>query len=157
MSEWSDSSLYLGGNGFFLLLIPVLGALAYWAYQRTFPEVDSVRRMVLVVLRGAALLLLVAVLAEPVFAWWSKQVIRPILLVLVDTSASMKTAERGKTRLEQAVAILSEEHWRSRLDQAEIRAWGFAEEIYPLALDTAAVIRAGGQATDIGRALEASL
>ena len=141
----------------FLILIPILGALAYWAYQRTYPEVESVRRMVLFVLRGAALILLVAVLAEPVFAWWSKQVIRPILLVLVDTSASMKTAEQGRTRLEQAVAILGAEHWRSRLDQAEIRAWGFAEEVYPLGLDTIAVIRAGGQATNIGHALEASL
>ena len=105
----------------------------------------------------AALVLLVSVLAEPVFAWWSKQVIKPLVLVLVDTSASMNTTERGTTRLQQIAAVIADAGWRSRLAQAEIRAWGFAESVYPLALDTAAVVQAGGQATNIGHALVASL
>ena len=157
MAEWSDSKLYLEGNGLFLLLVPVLGYLAYWVYRHTYPEVDTARRSVLVVLRGAALVLLVSVLAEPVFAWWSKQVIKPLVLVLVDTSASMNTTERGTTRLQQIAAVIADAGWRSRLAQAEIRAWGFAESVYPLALDTAAVVQAGGQATNIGHALVASL
>lgn len=157
MAEWSDSKLYLEGNGLFLLLVPALGYLAYWVYRHTYPEVDTARRSVLVVLRGAALVLLVSVLAEPVFAWWSKQVIKPLVLVLVDTSASMNTTERGTTRLQQIAAVIADAGWRSRLAQAEIRAWGFAESVYPLALDTAAVVQAGGQATNIGHALVASL
>ena len=157
MSEWSDSSLYLEGSIYFLILLPVLGAFAYWAYRHTYPEVDSVRRMVLVALRIAALGLLVAVLAEPVLRWWSKQVIRPMLLVLVDTSPSMKTSERGKTRLEQVVTVLRTESWQSSLNQAEIHAWGFADSIYPLALDTIATVNIGGQATDIAQALETTI
>ena len=157
MAEWSDSELYLEGNGLFLLLVPVLGYLTYWIYRHTYPEVDTARRSVLVVLRGAALVLLVSVLAEPVFAWWSKQVIKPLVLVLVDTSASMNTTERGTTRLQQIAAVIADAGWRSRLAQAEIRSWGFAESVYPLALDTAAVVQAGGQATNIGHALVASL
>ena len=157
MSEWSDSSISFEGNVFFLVLLPLFVVFVYWVYRRTYPEVRSLQRMVLVILRSVALTLLVAVLAEPVLAWWSKQVIRPILLVLVDTSLSMKTAERGNTRLGEAVAVLDAAKWRSHLEQAEIRAWGFAESIYPLDLDTVAALNVGGQATNIGRALAASL
>ena len=112
--------------------------------------------MVLVVLRGAAVALLVTVLCEPVLTWWHQRVIRPLVLVLVDTSPSMRVAG-SSTRLQQAVAVLEDERWSERLQQAEVRAWGFAESAYPLALDTVAVASTRGQATDIGRALAASL
>ena len=79
--------------------------------------------MVLVVLRGAAVALLAMVLCEPVLTWWHQQVIRPLVLVLVDTSPSMRVTEGPVTRLQQAVAVLSDEGWSVRLQQAEVRAW----------------------------------
>lgn len=157
MSEWSDSQLQLAGSRLFLVLLPFLLAFAYWVYQRTYPQVDPKRRMVLVVLRGAAVALLAVVLCEPVLTWWHQQVIRPLVLVLVDTSPSMRVAEGPVTRLQQAATVLGDEGWSARLQQAEVRAWGFAESAYPLALDTVAVASTRGQATDIGRALSASL
>ena len=113
--------------------------------------------MVLVALRGAAVALLAMVLCEPVLTWWHQQIIRPLVLVLVDTSPSMRVAEGPVSRLQQAVAVLGDEDWSVRLQQAEVRAWGFAESAYPLALDTVAAASTRGQATDIGRALAASL
>ena len=150
MSEWSDSQLQLAGPRLFLVLLPFLLAFVYWVYQRTYPQVEPKRRMVLVVLRGAAVALLTMVL-------WHQQVIRPLVLVLVDTSTSMRVAEGSITRLQQAATVLSDEGWSARLQQAEVRAWGFAESAYPLALDTVAVANTRGQATDIGRALATSL
>ena len=157
MSEWSDSHLQLAGHRVFLVLLPFLIAFVYWVYQRTYPQVDPKRRMALVVLRGAAVALLAMVLCEPVLTWWHQQVIRPLVLVLVDTSPSMRGTEGSVTRLQQAVAVLSDEGWSARLQQAEVRAWGFAESAYPLALDTVAVASTRGQATDIGRAVATSL
>jgi len=113
--------------------------------------------MALVVLRGATVALLAMVLCEPVLTWWHHQGIRPLVLVLVDTSPSMRVTEGPVTRLQQAVAVLSDEGWSARLQQAEVRAWGFAESAYPLALDTVAVASTRGQATNIGRALATSL
>lgn len=156
MSEWSDSQLQLAGPRIFLVLLPFLLAFVYWVYQRTYPDVAPKIRMVLVVLRGAAVALLVSVLCEPVLTWWHQRVIRPLVLVLVDTSPSMRVAG-SSTRLQQAVAVLEDERWSERLQQAEVRAWGFAESAYPLALDTVAAASTRGQATDIGRALAASL
>ena len=156
MSEWADSQLQLAGPRVFLVLLPFLLAFVYWVYQRTYPDVEPKNRMVLVVLRGAAIALLTIVLCEPVLTWWHQRVIRPLVLVLVDTSPSMRVAG-SSTRLQQAVAVLGDERWSERLQQAEVRAWGFAESAYPLALDTVAVASTHGQATDIGRALAASL
>lgn len=113
--------------------------------------------MVLVVLRSAAVALLALVLCEPVLTWWHQQIIRPLVLVLVDTSPSMRVAAGPDTRLQQAVAVMGDGVWSVRLQQAEVRAWGFAESAYPLALDTVAAASTRGQATDIGRALAASL
>ena len=157
MSEWSDSHLQLAGPRVFLVLLPFLLAFVYWVYQRTYPDVDPKRRMMLVVLRGAAVALLALVLCEPVLTWWHQRVIRPLVLVLVDTSPSMGAAEGPVTRLQQAAAVLGDEDWSARLQQAEVRAWGFAESAYPLALDTVAAASTRGQATDIGRALATSL
>ena len=157
MSEWSDNHLQLAGPRVFLVLLPFLIAFVYWVYQRTYPQVEPKRRMVLVVLRGAAVALLTMVLCEPILTWWHQQVIRPLVLVLVDTSPSMRVAEGSVTRLQQAAAVLGDEGWSARLQQAEVRAWGFAESAYPLALDTVAAASTRGQATDIGRALAASL
>lgn len=153
MFKWSDSNFYLEGSGYFLLLLPVLGAFVGWVYRYTHPEVEPMRRVVLVALRTAALGLLLSLLAEPVVGWWSQQVIRPMVLVLLDTSPSMKTTEQGRTRLEQIFPVLKSEDWRAGLDQAEIRAWGFAESVYPLALDTVAAVNVGGQATNIAQAI----
>ena len=157
MSEWSDSQLQFAGPRVFLVLLPFLIAFVYWVYQRTYPQVDVKRRMVLVALRTVAVALLAMVLCEPILTWWHQQVIRPLVLVLVDTSPSMRVAEGPVTRLQQAVAVLSDERWSARLQQAEVRAWGFAESAYLLALDTVAVASTRGQATNIGRALATSL
>ena len=157
MSEWSDSQLQLAGPDVFLVLLPFLLAFVYWVYQRTYPQVAAKRRLVLVGLRGTAVALLAMVLCEPVLTWWHQQVIRPLVLVLVDTSTSMRVAEGPVTRLQQVATVLDDERWAVRLQQAEIRAWGFAESAYPLALDMVAVASPRGQATDIGRALTASL
>ena len=136
MSEWSDSHLQLAGPGVFLVLLPFLLVFVYWVYQRTYPQVDAKRRLMLVVLRSATVVLLAMVLCEPVLTWWHQQVIRPLVLVLVDTSPSMRVAEGSFTRLRQVATVLGDERWAVRLQQAEIRAWGFAESAYPLALDT---------------------
>ena len=156
MSEWSDSQLQLAGPRVVLVLLPFLLAFVYWVYQRTHPDVEPKTRMVLVGLRGAAVALLAMVLCEPVLTWWHQRVVRPLVLVLVDTSPSMRVAG-SSSRLQQAAAVLGDERWSAHLQQAEVRAWGFAESAYPLALDTIAVASTHGQATDIGRALAASL
>jgi len=157
MSEWLDFSVRLEGDRAFLALLPVAGALAYLIYQRTHPAVDPVRRIALAAMRGAAMALILLMLAEPVLGLWSKQVVYPLFLLLVDTSPSMGTEEEGIQRLAQVKEVLEHEDWRERLAPAEVQAWGFAGEPYDLSLDTVSVLGVNGQATDLSSALEKSL
>lgn len=136
-----------------LVLLPAVCFLTYFIYRQTHPSPDQKRRILLVGLRSAIASLLLLLLIEPVLSLWSKQVVRPLLLLLVDTSPSMATAEEGISRLRQVEEVLKHEDWRKALAQAEVRAWGFAENPYPLSLDTVSALQVNGLATDLSRAL----
>jgi hypothetical protein len=157
MAEWLDFQVHLEGHWFWLALIPLALAAVYCCYRHTLPALTPRLRWVLIALRSLALFLLLAVLAEIVVDWWNKQVIRPWVLVLVDTSASMGMAEEGQSRLAEAVALLSSAEFTHALSSARLAVWGFAETTYPLALDTLAQVGVGGQATDLARALAKGL
>ena len=157
MSPWLDWSLRLEGHRVVLALLPVALGLVYLIYRRTYPAASSRLRAALVVLRSLALGLLLLLLVEPVLGLWKKEVVRPRLLVLLDTSASMAAAEGDGRRLERAVAVLAHEDFRAALDPAEVSAWGFAEAPYDLGLDTLDLLRPAGPATDLAAALDGSL
>ncbi len=157
MSQWLDLSLSLEGHRFVLVLLPVVLGLVYLVYRRTYPFAGPLLRAAFVALRSLALCLLLLLLVEPVLGMWSKEVVRPRLLVLLDTSASMAAAEGGGRRLERAAAVLDHEDFRATLAPAVVSARGFAEGPYALDLDTLASLRPGGSATDLAGALDRSL
>ncbi len=72
-----------------MLLAIVLAALVYWMYRRTAEQVPWLRRVVLTLLRGTFLLLILGTLLQPVLSVSYEQMIRRMLLLLVDSSGSM--------------------------------------------------------------------
>ena len=95
MPEWLDLHLRLEGRQEWVILVPVLAAVVYLVYQRTRPPVGRARRWQLVALRSLTLALLAVLLAEPVLGFWGKQVRRPGVVLLVDTSPSMALEEEA--------------------------------------------------------------
>jgi hypothetical protein len=99
--------------GWIILLVVVLLALTWWSYRRVAGELSSPRlRWVLTVLRGALFLLLALILLRPVLAFTVEGTIRRQLLMLVDTSASMKIQDprfdaADLTRAAMARGVLS--------------------------------------------------
>ncbi|HKQ57152.1 MAG TPA: VWA domain-containing protein, partial [Candidatus Eisenbacteria bacterium] len=87
----TDLSLHLAPNAPWLLLALaslVLVALALWAYRFSIPPLPALARRALPALRGAALLALVWLLAQPVFE--RARAGGPArLVVLLDRSRSM--------------------------------------------------------------------
>lgn len=157
MAEWLDFQIRLEGYWIWLALIPLALAGTCYIYRHTLPAVASPLRWTLVALRGLAMALLLAVLAEIVVDWWNKQVIHPWVLVLVDTSASMATAEEGQSRFAAAAAALSDPDFVQALASARLAVWGFAETPYALDLDTLSRVAASGRATDLSWALTRGL
>ncbi|NKB69950.1 MAG: hypothetical protein GKR89_22990 [Candidatus Latescibacteria bacterium] len=157
MSNWLDFAGRLEGKAWLLFFIPAVLGFVYYTYLKTDPGTSARRRLFLIGLRGSTLLLLLVLLAEPVLDLWRKEVVPPMLLVLVDTSASMAIEEDGKTRLEQVKQVLQDVEFQRRLGGTKIVAQRFAEKAYALDLDTLAKVRPEGPATDIARALKQSL
>ncbi len=148
------SALYFAGSGLLLVLIPLLVALVFGIYRRTYPTVRGGWFWTLVILRSGVFFLLIALLAEPILEFWNKRVRNPHLLVLIDTSPSMSVAAGDSTRLQQVQAYLLGEAWRSHADKLDVEAWAFSHEAYQVDIDTVYALQTGGLATDIGGTIE---
>lgn len=155
MIEWRDVHLLFAGHWLFAAsAVPLLWVVVA-VYRRTRPAVSSRTRYVLLALRGLALGLLLALVAEPVLSALTRRAVSPSLDLLLDTSDSMALVEGGRTRLQRAVELLGNGEFRDLLGGWQVRVCGFADQPYPLAADTAGRAATGGHATDIAGALGA--
>lgn len=96
-----------------VLVFALLAAGAVWiavrAYRETEPSLDTRPRLLLTTLRALVLILLLAMLAEPVLHRDREVVTAPSVIVLVDDSASMQiVGADGTTRAERATTLRDE-------------------------------------------------
>src|SRR5690242_15362129 len=76
-----------------VLLGLILAGLVFYIYHKTTTDLASWRTWTLAALRSAILCLLVLILIHPIIAVTTSGSIRQTLLLLVDTSRSMKIAD----------------------------------------------------------------
>lgn len=137
--------LYLGG--------PVLVVLLGVQWLRLRGDLAGSRAVLLVVLRGGALLALLAVLARPVMVGAEAGGDRHDVVLLVDRSRSMGLQDEGEMRYRQALG------WTQRLhpvfDAAgyRVKVQGFDLDASPLNMEQAMPAAPAGDGTDIGGAL----
>ena len=115
-----------GGWGILLLTVLLAGAVfvAFRAYRDTEPSLEPGPRRLLTGLRLLVLVLLVAMIAEPVLHRSRTVVTPPGVVVLVDDSESMSIANAdGSTRAERAAAIASAVVDRLSERREEPRVW----------------------------------
>ena len=118
----SNFALEFAGNGLLLFIIPPFVVLTYIVYSRTYPEVRGKWFWVLVGLRGIAFSFIMALLIEPVLAFWNREVKNPRLLLMVDTSPSMGVATGGQTRLERVKEFLLSEYWLENVPRVDVES-----------------------------------
>jgi hypothetical protein len=154
MPDWSDPGLRLAGGWLYAVLVPAAALLAYLVYRVTQPPVNRSRRLLLTGLRTGALFMLLMSLAEPVLSLHRRLVVRPTLTVLLDTSSSMAVQETEGTRLAQILGIVTKAEWRQALSAFKVEMSVFGQQVTPVEPDTVARLRAEGEATDLGRAIQ---
>ncbi|GMV93368.1 MAG: hypothetical protein AMXMBFR82_31460 [Candidatus Hydrogenedentota bacterium] len=138
----------------------LLAALVVWSYVRAQGRAGRVWRTILAVFRLAAIAALIIVLLRPMRTEPSASSGRkPVFAVMVDSSASMKTADvDGMTRFD-AVAGTVREHegdLMARLNaDYDVRFYLFDSELVPASIDTILnTPEPQGMATDLGEALQ---
>jgi len=133
-------------------------ALAGAFYRRAFRRLPAGRWRVLFGLRTAAIALVVLLIFRPVLSMEKEEVRRRSVIMLVDVSASMATADdaTGMSRFEQArVRVLD---WAGKLARDfDVHLFAFADRATPLEhAGDLARIKPDGQATSLSRALAAA-
>ncbi|OGG43722.1 MAG: hypothetical protein A3F84_27415 [Candidatus Handelsmanbacteria bacterium RIFCSPLOWO2_12_FULL_64_10] len=144
-----DLHLTLGGSTVLLLLFPLLVALAVYAYRRPDRSVPRVVRAMLL-LRGAALLVAVALLVEPLFALTVRRFRPPTVALLLDDSASMTLGDAGGERRKVVLELLKDSRVHDALNRVgDLRAFAFAESLRAVDLK----LQAGGERREAGGGL----
>ena len=138
-----------------ILFVIIVGLLAFALYRYTLPPVTRFRRLLLAVLRTAALSLMLLLLFEPLarFVFTSTQ--PPVVAVLIDNSKSMRIVDRTGNRAEQLAALLHNDHANVVPPATELRAYTFGSQWKAHDLHGKDPLRLDGDATDISSALHA--
>src|SRR5258705_1982796 len=95
------------GAGWLVLLLLVLGSALYWMYRQTPVPMSPRRKYTLAALRIGFVALILALLLRPVLALTVEGSVRRLLVVLVDTSASMQISDPRTDPTEQKRAALA--------------------------------------------------
>ncbi len=147
-----------GGPGLMLLVIALILAAIVWLSRSAYRRVGRDRWWTLTCLKGAATILAAFLLFKPVLSLEREQSERRHLVLLVDRSASMKTADdaSGRSRFDRARALALD--WSARLGRAfDVHLVPFADRAETL--DRASdlnTLEPNGEATSLTRALTAA-
>jgi uncharacterized membrane protein len=130
--------------------------LTAWANRRTRHELTPGRRRLLAALRMTSLVLVVLLLFRPVFSLERERQEKRLVVLLLDSSASMSVADdSGNSRFEQARARVAD--WYARLSKDfDVRMFSFSGRATPVpSVEALAGLEPKGEATSLVRALQA--
>lgn len=107
MFGYDNISLNLSYNPFyFFLAVLIIIAYTVYVYRFTLPKINTLKKILLVALRAAALLIIALTFFEPVLSLSEKVVITPVNLIFIDNSRSIKIDD-GTSRIETVKNIAS--------------------------------------------------
>ncbi|MBD3403508.1 hypothetical protein GF420_11475 [candidate division GN15 bacterium] len=111
------------------LALIVLIALSIYLYRRTNPPLPVWLRLILGVLRAGAVIVLMALLLEPVISYSSEFERSRRVSILVDHSLSMDREEIGSTRAARVDSLLNTPDFRQLSDQLSVSRYHFGAEL----------------------------
>lgn len=130
----AEISISFADIWFILAILAAIGfvAFTFFYYRRTNPPLPTGMRIFLGVLRAVAIVLLVFMLAEPVFSYLQIDMITPKIALLVDGSESIKTVEDFERKKARLQSLLSESRGDQDTDDFEIHEYIFSDSIRQL-------------------------
>ncbi|MCC7430506.1 VWA domain-containing protein [bacterium] len=132
---------------FFALLV---GAVFFsiYAYKTTIPPISGSKRILLTVLRAFALGIALFLIFEPVLSYKTKNIEKPLTVLLFDNSESMKIKDLAGER-EPLVRELYSKTLAEKLDGLELLSYTFDTNLN----QKDSLLNLKGQGTDIANAL----
>lgn len=133
----TDLKLTLAGSPWWYILLAIAAiAFAFFVYRYTLPPVSGIRRTLLWILRGLALLLILLMIFEPVLSYLFDRTEEPSVALLVDRSASMAIQDAAGDRSAQLADFLQSSEIKRLKGACRLRAFAFADSIYEIPPDS---------------------
>ncbi len=98
----------------------LLIALCWWVYRRTTPSLATFMRMLLFGMRTLAVLIIIALLMQPILGFTRQSERKPQVAVLLDRSGSMQREEGGKSRKSRMDSLLSSETFSTLVSRSDL-------------------------------------
>ncbi|RMD92117.1 MAG: VWA domain-containing protein [Calditrichaeota bacterium] len=154
MFEYTNIKLLTTGNLLFLLgaILVALG-LSYFVYKRTIPPISAKLRYFLMMLRALAILMVILLLFEPILSITRSEKEKPVVAVLIDTSASMALQDQKYNRQDIVKQILNARIFKQPPEDLQFEFYPFSYKLFdPITqLDS---LQFNGDGTDLKKALE---
>jgi len=143
------------GNAIYFILLSLAGIMcSAWIYLRTNPPLSRGGRIFLAILRTMTILLIIALIFDPVLNYSTEHVKKPTLTVMIDNSRSMSIKDAAYKRSEKVRELLNAEPLHELFSRYNVRFAAFSNrvsEIEPAKTDS---LQFNEEGTDIARALE---
>ena len=145
----TDLKLTLVSSPWWYILLAVAAvALAFFVYRFTLPPVSGVRRAVLWILRGLALLLILLMLFEPVLSYFFDRTEEPSIALLIDRSASMAVDDANGSRADRLAEFLDSNDLNRLNSAGRLRVFTFADSVIEIPTDSLSAIELTGIGTN---------
>ncbi|MDZ7261254.1 MAG: VWA domain-containing protein [candidate division KSB1 bacterium] len=151
-----DFHLSLSGSGLLLMLLMlILAGYSVFIYRRTNPPVSKQLRYFLLGLRVMALTIILFLFFEPILSLSWNRTQKPVLGILIDTSASMGLTDAKGLRSDEAKRVLSEPLFKKLADSYQLEYYQFSDKLTDLKEVRPESLKFAGDGTDIQAALAA--
>lgn len=145
----TDLKLTLSSSPWWYVLLGAIAvAFAYFVYRYTLPPVSRLRRTLLWILRGLALLLILLMIFEPVLSYLYNRTEEPSIALLVDGSASMAIQDAAGNRAEQLTDFLHGNALQQLIAAGRLRTFVFADSVAEISPDSLKTLQTTGIGTD---------
>ena len=138
----------------YVLLAFVLAGAAYLVYRYTLPPVTKLRRALLWILRGCALLLIALLLFEPVLSYFFSRNQPPTVALIVDHSASIAGLQKDETRASLLKRWLVSSAADKLSGKSQLRIFAFADSTVEIPEDSLKELNFSGVGTDLAGAVD---
>lgn len=147
MFGYDEIGVTLSFNPLFLVIAFLLiGAYSFYVYRYTIPQVNTLQKIILVSLRTLALILLIFIFFEPIVNLAKNEILKPINLVFIDNSRSMKI-EDGTNRINDVKEI--SERLSNYADELNLNFNLFGNYSRKISIDSLSSIQFSDGVTDI--------
>jgi hypothetical protein len=141
----SDLKLTLSSSAWWYVLLAFAAlAFAFAVYRYTMPPVSSLRRSLLWVLRGLALVLILLLIFEPVLSFLFNRTEERSIALLIDQSASMSIDDESGNRGERVKDFLSSGELKRLNSTGRLRVFAFADSVSEIPVDSLSSLRFAG-------------